>query len=120
MKTEVEHAFQDMQEGLRDHDGGPTIDVDAESLQTVLRWAEKHGLRPDYAEGDRVRLKRSGTLEKGVHPFPWLREGDRGTVYSVDANIGHGGCVRVLWDTDPRDEPYPQFFTPRALERVYE
>lgn len=119
MKTEVEHAFQDMQEGLRDHDGGPTIDVDVEGLQTVLRWAEKHGLMPDYQEDDRVKLTRKGALQVS-RDFPWLREGDLGTVYSVDDNIGHGGSVRVLWDTDPREEPYPQFFSPFEVARVHE
>ena len=112
MKKEVTHAFEDMQEALRDHDGGATIDVDVEGLQTVLRWAERHGLVPDYAEGDRVRVKRSGTRNIECS---WLREGDLGEVYSV-----HDHFLRIVWDTDPKVEPSPYFFSPREIERVYE
>ena len=119
MKHEVEYAFQDLQEALRGNEGASTIVLDTFDLEVVLRWAEKHGLMPDYQEGDRVQITRKGAKNSAAH-VPWLKERMVGTVVMVDDNLNHGGSIRVLWDDDPKDDPYPLFVSPREVERVYE
>lgn len=118
MKHEVEYAFQDVQEALLDNEGASTIVLDTYDIEVILRWAEKHGLMPDYQEGDRVMITRKGVKNSAAY-HPWLKERMVGTVVMVDANLRHGGSVRVLWDEDPREEPYPQFISPRDVERMY-
>lgn len=93
MKQKNRDALLGLKESVEQHRRETTysaVEVDADELETLLRWAQNKAHQ--YFEGDRVKTT-------GVRvPFGWLSMGSEGTVIAESDNEG---VCRVEWDGGP-------------------